>query len=83
MRTIVAACILCLPCRLQAQSVTSIEPSALVLPSNTLRFYITFDAPARGVAHQGGIKLLDSKNMPVENAFMDCLLYTSPSPRDS
>jgi len=70
-RTIVAACILFLPCGLQAQSVTSIEPSAPVLPSNTLRFYITFDAPARGVAHQGGIKLLDSRNMTVENAFMD------------
>jgi len=70
-RTIVAACILCLPFRLQAQSVTSIEPSAPVLPSNTLRFYITFDRPARGVAHQSGIKLFDSKNTPVENAFMD------------
>jgi len=71
LRTIVAACILCLPFRLQAQSVTSIEPSAPVLPSNTLRFYITFDRPARGVAHQSGIKLFDSKNTPVENAFMD------------
>ena len=71
MRTIVAACILCLPFHLQAQSVTSIEPSAPVLPSNTLRFYITFDRPARGIVRQSGIKLLDSKNIPVENAFMD------------
>ena len=71
MRTIVAACILCLPFHLQAQSVTSIEPSAPVLPSNTLRFYITFDRPARGIVHQSGIKLLDSKNIPVENVFMD------------
>jgi hypothetical protein len=70
-RTIVAACILCLPFHLQAQSVTSIEPSAPVLPSNTLRFYITFDRPARGIVHQSGIKLLDSKNIPVENVFMD------------
>jgi hypothetical protein len=72
MRTIVAAaCILCLPFHLQAQSVTSIEPSAPVLPSNTLRFYITFDRPARGIVHQSDLKLLDSKNIPVENAFMD------------
>jgi hypothetical protein len=70
-RTILAACILCLPFQVQAQSVTSIEPSAPVLPSNTLRFYITFDRPARGLVHQSGIELLDSKNIPVENAFMD------------
>lgn len=71
MRTIVAACILCLPFRLHAQSVTSIEPSARVLPSNTLRFYITFNRPARGMVHQSAIKLFDSKHRPVENAFMD------------
>jgi len=70
-RTIVAACILLLPFHLQAQSVTAIEPSAPVLPSNTLRFYITFDRPARGIVHQSGLKLFDSKNIPVENAFMD------------
>lgn len=71
MRTILFACILCLPFQVQAQSVTSIEPSAPVLPSNTLRFYITFDSPARGLVHQSGIKLLDANNIPVENAFMD------------
>jgi hypothetical protein len=70
-RTILIACTLCLPLQVQAQTVTSIEPSAPVLPSNTLRFYITFDRPARGLVHQGGIKLLDSNNVPVENAFMD------------
>ena len=71
MRTILIACILCLPLQVQAQSVTSIEPTAPVLPSNTLRFYITFDRPARGLVHQSGIKLLDSNKRPVENAFMD------------
>ena len=71
MRMVFLACILCLPLQVQAQSVTSIEPSAPVLPSNTLRFYITFDRPARGLVHQSGIKLLDSNNVPVENAFMD------------
>ena len=71
MRTFVVACILCLPLRLQAQSVTSIEPSAPVLPSNTLRFYITFDRPARGIVHQSGLTLFDSNNIAVENAFMD------------
>ena len=44
---------------------------APVLPSNTPRFYVTFDRPARGIDHQSGIKLLDSKNIAVENAFMD------------
>jgi hypothetical protein len=68
---IVAVCVLCLPFRLQAQSVTSIEPSAPVLPSNTLRFYITFDQPARGIVHQSGLTLRDSDNIAVENAFMD------------
>jgi hypothetical protein len=71
MRTIVVVCILCLPFHVQAQSVLSIEPSAPVLPSNTLRFYITFDRPARGLVHQSSVKLLDSKNIPVDNAFMD------------
>src|SRR6202790_2504665 len=71
MRTIFVVCILFLPFLVQAQSVLSIEPSAPVLPSNTLRFYITFDRPARGLVHQSGIRLLDSNKRPVENAFMD------------
>jgi hypothetical protein len=70
-RALLAACVLCLPFQVQAQSVTSIEPSAPVLPSNTLRFYITFDRPARGLVHQSGVKLLGSNNIPVEHAFMD------------
>jgi len=70
-RTVLGVCILCLPFHVQAQSVVSIEPSAPVLPSNTLRFYITFDRPARGLVHQSGVKLLDPKNMPVDNVFME------------
>src|ERR1700684_3790670 len=68
---VLLACILGLPLQVQAQSVTSIEPSAPVLPSNTLRFYVTFDRPARGLVHQSGIKLLDSNKRLVANAFMD------------
>lgn len=71
MTKILAICILCLSFHVQAQTVTSFEPSAPVLPSNTLRFYITFDHPARGLVHQCDIKLFDSKDMPMNNAFMD------------
>jgi hypothetical protein len=71
MTRILATCILCLSFDVQAQAVTSFEPSAPVLPSNTLRFYISFDHPARGMVHQSDIKLLDSDDRPVNNAFMD------------
>ncbi len=50
---------------------TSFQPSAPVLPANTLRFYIAFDRPARGLVHQSDIRLLDSNDMPVDDAFMD------------
>jgi hypothetical protein len=71
MRTMFSLCILCLSCQIQAQTVTSFQPSAPILPSNTLRFYVAFDRPVRGLVHQSDIKLLDSKDMPVDNAFMD------------
>src|SRR5260370_10166442 len=71
MTRILATCILCLSFDVQAQAVTSFEPSAPVLPSNTLRFYISFDHPARGMVHQSDMKLPDSNDRPVNNAFMD------------
>jgi hypothetical protein len=71
MRTLFSLCILCLSLNIEAQTVTSFQPSAPILPSNTLRFYVAFDRPARGLVHQGDIKLLDSKEMAMENAFMD------------
>jgi hypothetical protein len=71
MTRMLAIFILSLSFQVQAQTVTSFEPSAPVLPANILRFYITFDRPARGLVHQSNIKLLDSKDMPVNNAFMD------------
>jgi hypothetical protein len=71
MRAIFSLCLLCLSLPIQAQTVTSFQPSAPVLPANTLRFYIAFDRPARGLVHQRDLELLDSKGMTVENAFMD------------
>jgi hypothetical protein len=71
MRSLFFLCILCLSLRSQAQTVKSFQPSAPILPSNTLRFYVAFDRPARGLVHQSDIKLIDSKDTPVKNAFMD------------
>jgi hypothetical protein len=71
MRAIFSLCLLCLSLPIQAQTVTSFQPSAPVLPANTLRFYIAFDRPARGLVHQRDLGLFDSKGMTVENAFMD------------
>lgn len=71
MRILVSLCMLCLSLGIEAQTVTSIQPSAPVLPANTLRFYIAFDRPARGLVHQRDLELLDSKGMTVENVFMD------------
>jgi hypothetical protein len=71
MRTIASLCILCLSLPIPAQTVISVQPSAPVLPANTLRFYIAFDRPVRGLVHQSEIRLLDSNDRPVEKAFMD------------
>jgi hypothetical protein len=71
MRVTFFLCILCLSPSIQAQTVTAFQPSAPVLPANTLRFYIAFDRPARGLVHQRDLALVDSKGMTVENAFMD------------
>jgi len=71
MRSMFSLCMLCLSFHSQAQTVKSFQPSAPILPANTLRFYVAFDRPARGLVHQSDIKLLDSKDTPVENAFMN------------
>lgn len=55
----------------RAQPVASFEPSAPVLPANTLRFYFTFDRPARSEVHQQDIQLLDSSDRPLVDVFMD------------
>jgi hypothetical protein len=71
MLKLVALCSLLLPVIARAQPVTSFEPSAPVLPANTLRFYFTFDRPARSEVHQQDIQLLDSGDRPLVDVFMD------------
>lgn len=51
--------------------ITRIEPAALEIPANTLRFYISFDNPARGVIGQQDVHLLNSDGGVVADAFID------------
>ena len=51
--------------------VVRVEPSAQVIPATTLRFYVTFDRPARGRVHQDEVKLLTAEGAPLPSPFMD------------
>lgn len=48
-----------------------IEPTAGVIPANTLRFYVYFTGNARGVFRQDQMSLVDAGGRVVASAFMD------------
>ena len=50
---------------------TVLDPAIVSAVQAMRGLYVAFDRPARGLVHQADIKLLDSKDMAVENAFMD------------
>jgi hypothetical protein len=54
-----------------APQAVSISPAARSIPANTLRLYVTFDHPARGVVSTRDIRLLDEAGRTIEGAFMD------------
>ncbi len=51
--------------------VVSISPAARSIPANTLRLYVTFDHPARGVISTRDLRLLDDAGRTIDGAFMD------------
>ncbi|WP_162537000.1 hypothetical protein [Granulicella sp. WH15] len=51
--------------------VVSISPAARSIPANTLRLYVTFDHPARGVVSTRDLRLLDDAGRTIDGAFMD------------
>ena len=51
--------------------VVSIEPSAAILPANTLKVYLLFDRPARGLVHQSALVLESGEGARVPDPFMD------------
>jgi hypothetical protein len=54
-----------------AAQVVSISPAARSIPANTLRFYITFDHPARGMAATRDVRLIDEADRTIDGAFMN------------
>jgi hypothetical protein len=54
-----------------APQVVSISPAARSIPANTLRLYVTFDHPARGVVSTRDLRLLDGAGRTIDGAFMD------------
>ena len=54
-----------------APQVVSISPAARSIPANTLRLYVTFDHPARGVVATRDLRLLDAAGRTIDGAFMD------------
>jgi hypothetical protein len=54
-----------------APQVVSISPAARSIPANTLRLYVTFDHPARGVVSTRDLRLLDEAGRTINGAFMD------------
>jgi hypothetical protein len=51
--------------------VVSISPMARSIPANTLRLYVTFDRPARGMVATRDVRLLDAAGRTIDGAFMD------------
>jgi hypothetical protein len=54
-----------------APQVVSLSPAARSIPANTLRLYVTFDHPARGVVSTRDLRLLDDADRTIDGAFMD------------
>jgi hypothetical protein len=54
-----------------APQVVSISPAARSIPANTLRLYVTFDHPARGMVATRDLRLLDEAGRTIDGAFMD------------
>jgi hypothetical protein len=67
----IVACSILFGARAMAQHVIAFEPSAPVLPANTLRAYFVFDRPARGVIRQSEIQLIGADGKRIEDCFMD------------
>ena len=51
--------------------VVRIDPSAEEIPATTLRFYVTFDRPARDRVDQHALELVTDDGTPVPAPFMD------------
>jgi hypothetical protein len=51
--------------------VVSISPAAGSIPANTLRLYVTFDHPARGLVATRDLRLLDDAGQTIDGVFMD------------
>lgn len=54
-----------------APQVVAISPAASSIPANTLRLYVTFDRPARGVVSARDVRLVDADGRTIDEAFMD------------
>jgi len=54
-----------------APQVVSISPAARSIPANTLRLYVTFEHPARGVVSTRDLRLLDGAGRTIDGAFMN------------
>ena len=54
-----------------APQVVSLSPAARSIPANTLRLYVTFDRPARGIVTTRDVRLVDAEGRVVDGAFMD------------
>lgn len=54
-----------------ALQVVSISPAARSIPANTLRLYVTFDHPARGMVTTRDVRLIDEAGQRIDGAFMD------------
>ncbi|WP_164756193.1 Ig-like domain-containing protein, partial [Mesorhizobium sp. M7A.F.Ca.US.014.04.1.1] len=51
--------------------VVAISPTEGAIPANTLRLYVTFDRPARGMVATRDLRLVDAEGRTVDGAFMD------------
>jgi hypothetical protein len=67
----IVACSVMFCARAMAQHVIAFEPSAPVLPANTLRAYFLFDRPARGFIGQSEVQLIGADGKRIEDCFMD------------
>lgn len=54
-----------------APQVVAISPTEGAIPANTLRLYVTFDRPARGMVATRDLRLVDAEGRTVDGAFMD------------
>ena len=63
-----------------SKTVQMFVPEEYAIPGNDVLYTITFTNSGDGIVDADSIDLIDI--MPSEIEFYNCLLYTSPSPRD-